>query len=118
MEDIEKLFGNRIKVLRTRAGLTQEALAERMGMNPVYIGDIERGRGENPTFQTLMKLAQALEAKPWELFFFNVDPVDVASTHKYLSNLLRQALERADETERSQLIALSVQLVDVLTRNK
>ena len=33
-------------------------------------------------------------------------------------NKMRQALERADETERSQIIALSVQLMDVLTRNK
>lgn len=118
MQDFEKLFGNRVKALRTRAGLTQEALADRMGMHVVYIGNIERGRGENPTFQTLMKLAQALEAEPWELFFFNVDPSDIVSTHKYLSGLLRHALEKADETGCSQIVALSVQLVDTLSRNK
>ncbi|MFN3477313.1 MAG: helix-turn-helix transcriptional regulator [Candidatus Methylomirabilales bacterium] len=37
------LLGRRIKALRVRRELTQEALGERAGLNYKYLGAIERG---------------------------------------------------------------------------
>ena len=51
--------GHRIRVLRVDARLTQEALAERAGMSPQHLGEIERGRS-NPTLVTLDALAEGL----------------------------------------------------------
>lgn len=38
-----KLVGKRIKEYRIKAGLTQEELAERVGISPNYLSAVERG---------------------------------------------------------------------------
>ena len=56
---IKKDFGNSIRVLRRQKGLTQEQMAELAGINPKYLGEIERGI-KNPTAFVVQKLAAAL----------------------------------------------------------
>lgn len=48
---------------RLRLGLTQEALAERAGISPRSINDLERGGPHTPRRDTLALLARALELK-------------------------------------------------------
>lgn len=56
-------FGDSIRRLRKGQNLSQEALAERAGMNADFVGFIERG--ENlPTLATILQLARALRVKP------------------------------------------------------
>lgn len=63
------LFGKRIKHIRESKGWTQENLAEKMDISTNYLSSIERGK-ENPTFDLLMKLSDAVEVEMWELFDF------------------------------------------------
>ena len=56
--DLRKSFGDRIRSLRTTAGLSQEELAEKSGLHPTYIGGIERGE-RNPSLESIAKFAQA-----------------------------------------------------------
>jgi len=44
------------------AGLTQEKLAERVDINPVYFGQIERGY-RVPTVDVLLRIAKALKVR-------------------------------------------------------
>ena len=37
-------FGQYVKSLRTAANLSQRALAERLGLSHVYLGEVERGK--------------------------------------------------------------------------
>ena len=46
--DLKQMIGARIKDIRTKKGLTQEQLAEKIEINPKYLSSIERGL-ENPT---------------------------------------------------------------------
>ena len=64
--DMRKLVGRNAARLRARAGLTQEALAERAGFSQQFISDLERGKC-NPTIVTLYELAQALGVSQVEL---------------------------------------------------
>ena len=54
-------LGEAVRRLRTRAGLSQEQLADRMSTDLTQIGGIERGV-RNPSYATLVRLARALEA--------------------------------------------------------
>ena len=57
-----KLLGGGIRKYRKRARLTQEILAERIDINPVYMGQIERGY-KVPTIDVLLRLARALKVR-------------------------------------------------------
>jgi predicted ATPase/DNA-binding XRE family transcriptional regulator len=54
-------FGHVLRELRVVAGLTQEELAERSGLSPRGISDLERGARLNPRLVTVRQLAAALE---------------------------------------------------------
>ncbi|XID92255.1 helix-turn-helix domain-containing protein [Paenibacillaceae bacterium WGS1546] len=53
------MLGQRIQTERKKLSLTQEQLAERVGVSDAYIGQIERGE-RSPTLETLVKIASRL----------------------------------------------------------
>lgn len=61
------MIGARIEEIRSKRGITQDQLSERMEINPKYLSSIERGK-ENPTLNTLIKLSRALEVDFDEVF--------------------------------------------------
>ncbi|MDT2698499.1 helix-turn-helix transcriptional regulator [Enterococcus gallinarum] len=60
-------FGKNVTKLRKSKNLSQEQLAEKVGLKKQSISNIERGN-RYPTFETLEKIASVLEASPIELF--------------------------------------------------
>ncbi len=63
MEIDKKLVGNRIKRRRKAAGLTQEALAEQIGLSKNHLSNIERGR-YLPTIETMLMICDSLGQTP------------------------------------------------------
>ncbi|UNK29366.1 helix-turn-helix domain-containing protein [Serratia plymuthica] len=59
-KEITVLFGQRVKALRLQAGLSQEALADKCGLDRTYISGIERGV-RNPTLEVIGVIADGLE---------------------------------------------------------
>ena len=59
-------LGEAIRARRKEAGLTQEKLAERADLSPVFISHIECGIG-NASFDTLVRIANALGVRLREL---------------------------------------------------
>jgi len=57
-----KLLGGGIRQYRHLAGLTPEKLAQRVDINPVYLGQIERGY-KIPTVDVLPRIAKALDVR-------------------------------------------------------
>ena len=55
------IFGQKLKALRTGAGLTQEQLAEKAGLHKLGIAKLEQGL-RAPTWDTVQALAKALGA--------------------------------------------------------
>lgn len=59
---ITKTICKRISKHRHESSLTQEDLAEKVGVSRVYIGYVEQGRN-TPTLDVLVKIARALKVK-------------------------------------------------------
>ena len=59
----------RIKELCKEKGITLNQLAEKIGISQPSISGIATGK-QKPAFDTLEKMADALEVTPAELFFF------------------------------------------------
>lgn len=64
---INSLFGKRIKQLRLQAGLSQEAFADKCGLDRTYVSGIERGV-RNPTLEVIKTLADGLQIDLKTLF--------------------------------------------------
>jgi conserved hypothetical protein len=62
-DNILKIFGFNLKVLRMKNGLTQFQLAEKLNVHEKHICKIETGK-QNVTLKTLEKIAKALEVEP------------------------------------------------------
>ncbi len=72
MENVKNItvrFGQRVKTLRLQAGLSQEAFADKCGLDRTYISGIERGV-RNPTLEVIGVIADGLGIELAVLFKF------------------------------------------------
>ena len=65
-------FGQAVRKARTAAGLSQEELAERCGLDRSYIGGVERGQ-RNPTVSVIEKIAGGLGVTLAQLFSYSTE---------------------------------------------
>jgi len=70
MEETLKLLGRNIRELRKQANYTQSMLAEKAGICPKFIGQLERGES-NPSITVLHKIACALSKDVSRLLITN-----------------------------------------------
>ncbi len=63
-------FGKNLKKYRLESNLTQEKLAELVGIHPTYVGKLETGKS-NPSVKMLFRLTRAMKIKLPELFDFD-----------------------------------------------
>ena len=66
-DDVKITFGQRVRALRKRAGLSQEQLALKCGLDRTYIGGVERGE-RNISIVNIEKIARAIDLSPKDLF--------------------------------------------------
>ncbi len=66
MDSTRRRLQMKIKHLRTARGLTQVALAKKVGVSREYVARLETGH-HDPPLSTLTKLARALKVKVAEL---------------------------------------------------
>jgi transcriptional regulator with XRE-family HTH domain len=66
IKSVTLLLGQRVRYERKLAGLTQRALAERVGITRGYLMRIELAKA-NPTLQLIIELAGVLNVSPGDL---------------------------------------------------
>ena len=66
-EDVRRMVGRNVQRLRKAAGLSQAALAERMGVDRADVSGLELGQ-RNPTILSLWHVAEALGAQLQHFF--------------------------------------------------
>jgi len=91
MTDTKKLIGVRIKVLRKQAGLTQEQLAEQVGLDSRHLSKLEVGQ-HFPSLDSLERIAVALNVPLVEFFQFPGGE-STAALRDYLTEFAEQANE-------------------------
>jgi len=64
--DLQRAVGRRLLEYRKSAGLTQEALAEILGVHRTYLGGIERGE-RNLTLKSVERIAARIGQEPLAL---------------------------------------------------
>ncbi|QEL21910.1 helix-turn-helix transcriptional regulator [Bosea sp. F3-2] len=64
--DVRQILGKNMRKLRMAAGLSQDEIAVRMGVEQTYVSGLERGV-RNPTLTTVERAAIALNVKITEL---------------------------------------------------
>ena len=89
MSDTKKLIGVRIKELRKQAGLTQEQLAEQVGLDARHLSRLEVGR-HFPSLDTLEGIAKVLNMPLVEFFQFPGNETTVA-LRSYLTGFAKRA---------------------------
>lgn len=93
MADTKQQLGRRIKELRKNGGLTQEALAGLVKIDPHHLSRLERGI-HFPSIDTLELIAQHLDIRLKEFFVFPED-----ETAEMLRDKLVQSISIMDESE-------------------
>jgi transcriptional regulator with XRE-family HTH domain len=88
-------LGDRIRKLRDKCGLTQGQLAQSSSVSQGYLSQLENGEVKNPSAAVLLRVAQAMD----------VDPDDLFEAAGYPTvRTLREVYERYESTIDSELL--------------
>ena len=90
MENIKKLLGQRIKEVRKAKNITQEELAEKIGIGTSNISYIENGKFA-PSIENFAKITEVLGVEPSELYKF--------SHHKTLDEIKQEFFQAMEADE-------------------
>lgn len=100
-----KGIGNRIKNRRLELKLTQEQLAELIGVSDTYIGAIERATSKF-SIETFVKIAQALK--------LNSDYLLFGTTAENIDNRFSQIIKDIPEEKQELFISLCESIAEKL----
>ena len=91
-EEVQLVYSENIKRRRIEKGLTQEQLAEKIGMSPKYISDIETARKPG-SLDTIIQIANILDFEIYEIFLPSSKTISYDSKRtKQLMKKLRQSI--------------------------
>ena len=106
--------GAKIKYLRQKRGLSQEALALSCDMNPAFLGHVERGM-RSPTLNTLQRICPRLGVTLTELLLTEPDATAAstgcAAAIQHVTDRMRQ-LTPTQAAHIADMVEQAVQLLD------
>lgn len=102
LEDEKRaLLGKRIRNFRKDMGWSQQELGNRADVNYKFIGEIERGQ-QSPTFDILVKIANAFSIDLPELFHFEPELTD----RKEIENKISLILKKLPDDDLRKLLSI------------
>ncbi|HIB69639.1 MAG TPA: XRE family transcriptional regulator [Phycisphaerales bacterium] len=113
MAEIKNTIGKRIHRLRRSKDMTQQCLAERIGVNASYIGPLEKGL-KTPSIAVLQKLSEVLEQPIFSFFLEDANENNSDAGAKRLAALL--ATHPPDE--RQFILSMTEELSEMLRQRR
>ncbi len=107
MSEIAKIVGERLRHKRQELKYSQEVVAEKAGLHPTYIGQIERGE-KNATIESIEKLCLALEYPMEDLFA----KITVTNNQDTIANQCYSLFIRHSPKEQERLLAILNKIVE------
>lgn len=99
-------FGSHLKTLRKERRMTQQQLADAVGIDFTYLSKVENSRVDPPSEETIRKLAKALQVDADDLILRSgkVDPnlKEAAAAEPQLALLLRTMSRKRPTSEQYQ----------------
>lgn len=103
---VERSIGRRIQQYRKKKGLTQEQLAEKVGLSTNYISAVERGVN-SLNRNKLIEVMNCLECSADEIF------ADVLNnSYEIKSSLLTEQISQLPKDEQERIFAVVQTLID------
>lgn len=109
MQDIKQVLADAVRESRTKLGLSQEKLAEHLGLDTRTILNIEAGRG-NPKFEILYPIVTYLKIPADTIFY-----PDSESEQPNLQRLLTTLKDCTDQ-EADALLPMVRYMLDLLRK--
>ena len=109
MQNNTDILGIVVKTARLKAGMTAEALAERVDITERYLYRIEN-KGQKPKFDVLWRLIRVLDIAPEEIFY-----PDKPSNDSKIAEMLR-VLSACDERALEVVEATAKALIDTIPK--
>lgn len=108
---IQKLIGKRIKMYRMAKGLTQENLAEKIGLSRNYYSAAERGI-YSLNIDKIVEIINILDCTADEIF------ADVINKgYQVKSSLLSEKISKLPKEEQERILAIVETLVETAKKN-
>ena len=107
-----KFLGSRIRAVRLKKKITQEKLAEAVGVGVTHISHIETGNTV-PSLQTLVDIMNALDCSADTLLWMEVN-----QSRPFLDNWLSELVSDCDSTEIKLITEMVISLKASMRRLK
>ncbi len=98
MADLKNGLGHNLKLMRKAKGITQEELAEIIGIHPRQLSKIETGE-HFPSCRTLEKVCMALDINPKDLFDFEFLIDETESIMTGTDNITKFQVQKSTKAE-------------------
>lgn len=108
---MDNYIGEKIKYFRVQQGLSQEKLALKAGVNPAFLGHLERGL-KSPTMTTLDKIIEALNVS-YSQFFDDTITTNDADTRQFYLNMISSCAKRLSDDKLKIVADIVLKLVEL-----
>ena len=99
--ELGNLYGDNIRRIRQSKNMSQDVLSEKAEISPGFLSEIENHK-KTGTFDTLAKIAEALEVEPYELLLPQNACVNMDSrkTKQLMKQLRKNVCDTIDTIEK------------------
>ena len=102
-------IGKRIRNYRLQQDMSQDDLAEKCGMHPTYIGQIERGE-KNATIESISKIGSGLNVSLSTLFEHLEEYTEAENYYPSIAYNLVQSVSESDQERLVEIIRIALEL--------